>query len=148
MTYPIQSGASFRAAQTVEKPSNTLFGRKTPFCTDVYRLLSNSSSSRAPWGMQPNSWTPWLFFLDQRFPVEYELFSLLSHISILSPYFFPFPRGLQHKRKLYIPCCHQNLHVKANGIFVFLLRHPPLLTTTISDGITHTRKNTFLPPLK
>ena len=24
-------------------------------------------------------------------------------------YFFPFPRDLQHKRKLYIPCCHYKL---------------------------------------
>ena len=38
----------------------------------------------------------------------------------------------------------KNLHVKANGIFVFLLLHPTLLTTTISEGITHTRRNTFL----
>ena len=73
MTYPIQSGASFRAAQTGEKPSNILFGRTTLFCTDVYRLLSNSSSSRAPWGKKSDSWTPWLFFLDQGFPVEYGL---------------------------------------------------------------------------
>ena len=67
------SRASFRAAQTGEKPSNILFGR-TPFCADVYRLHSkSSSSSKAPWGKQPNSWTPWLFFLDQGFPVEYGL---------------------------------------------------------------------------
>ena len=47
-----------------------LFRRTTSFCTDVYRLLSNSSSScMAPWGKQSNSWTPWLFFLDQGFPV-------------------------------------------------------------------------------
>ena len=77
---------------------------------------------------------------------RHALLSLLSHNSISSLYFFPFPRGLQHKRKLFIPCCHKNLHVKANGIFVFLLLHPPLLTTTISEGITHTRKNTFLRP--
>ena len=73
MTYPIQPGASFRAAQTGEKPSNTLFRRTTSFCIDVYRLHSNSSSSMAPWGKQSNSWTPWLFFLDQGFPVEYGL---------------------------------------------------------------------------
>ena len=76
MTYPIPPGASFRATQTGEKPSNTLFRRTTSFCTDVYRLLSNSSSSSssmAPWGKQSNSWTPWLFFLDQGFPVEYGL---------------------------------------------------------------------------
>ena len=74
MAYPIQPGPSFRAAQTREKPSNTFFRRTTSFCTDVYRLLSNSSSSSmAPWGKQPNSWTPWLFFLEQGFPVEYGL---------------------------------------------------------------------------
>ena len=40
----------------------------------------------------------------------------------------------------------KNLHVKANDIFVFLLLRLPLLTTTISEGITHTRKNTFIRP--
>ena len=34
------------------------------------------------------------------------LLSQLYHNSISSLYFFPFPRGLQHKRKLYIPCGH------------------------------------------
>ena len=46
----------------------------------------------------------------------------------------------------YLPRASKNLHVKANGIFVFLLLHPPLLTTTISEGITLTCKNTFLRP--
>ena len=64
---------TFLGSSNWGKPSNTVFGRRTPFCTDVYRLLSNSSSSRAPWGKQPNSWTLWLFFLDQGFPVEHEL---------------------------------------------------------------------------
>ena len=74
MTYPIQSDSPFWAAQTGEKPSNTLFRWTTSFCTDIYRLLSNSSSSSmTPWGKQSNSWTPWLFFLDQGFPVEYGL---------------------------------------------------------------------------
>ena len=62
MTYPIQPEPPFWAA-------NTLLGRTTLFCADVYRLLS-SGSSMAPWGKQFNSWTPWLFFLDQGFPVE------------------------------------------------------------------------------
>ena len=177
------------------------FCRTTLFCTDVYCLLSNSSSM-ASWGKQSNSWTPWLFFFDQGFPVEYGLdtfntphtgttlchpqnwlcrlrcriplrqlalisplgnifwrhacFSpkqpepqnhgdfnvyflkqqtwLLLHMANISPsyvqqclkitihlssrhlatkilsplyhYFFPFLQDLQHKRKLYIPCCH------------------------------------------
>ena len=52
---------------------------------------------------------------------QHTLLSQLYHNSISSLYFFPFPRGLQHKSKLYIPCCHiKNLHVKANSIFVFL----------------------------
>ena len=37
---------------------------------------------------------------------RHALLSLLSHNSISSLYFFPFPQGLQHKRKLFIPCCH------------------------------------------
>ena len=78
MTYPIHPGASFWAAQTGEKPSNTLFGRTTSFCTDVYCLLFNSSSIMTPWGKQSNSWTLWLFFLDQGFPVEYGLFLCVS----------------------------------------------------------------------
>ena len=75
MTYPIHPGASFRTPQTGKKPPNTLFRRTTSFCTDVYCLLSNSSSrsSMAPWGKRSNSRTPWLFFLDQGFPVEYGL---------------------------------------------------------------------------
>ena len=39
----------------------------------------------------------------------------------------------------------KNLHVKANDIFVFLLLYPPLSTTN-SEGITHTRKNIYLCP--
>ena len=37
---------------------------------------------------------------------QHTLLSQLSHNSISSLYFFLFPRGLQHKRKLYIPYCH------------------------------------------
>ena len=53
---------------------HSLFRRTTSFCTDVYRLHFNSSSSiMTPWGKQSNLWTPCLFFLDQGFPVEYGL---------------------------------------------------------------------------
>ena len=37
---------------------------------------------------------------------------LNSHNSISSLYFFPFPRGLQHKCKLYIPCDQQKTIIK------------------------------------
>ena len=36
----------------------------------------------------------------------YTLLSQLYHISISSLYIFPFPRGLQYKYQLYIPCDH------------------------------------------
>ena len=72
MTYPIPTEPPFWAAVIGENRQTLSFGRTTQFCTDVYRLLSKSSS-RASWGKQPNSWTPWLFFLDQGFPVEYGL---------------------------------------------------------------------------
>ena len=87
MTYPIQSELSFRVAQTGEAVKHPLW-MTSSFCTDVYCLLANSScsscssssssssscsSSMAPWGKQSNSWTPWLFFFDQGFPVEYGL---------------------------------------------------------------------------
>ena len=53
-------------------------------------------------------------------PTTHVAISTFSY-SISSLYFFLFPRGLQHKRKLNIPCCHKNLYVKANGILVFFL---------------------------
>ena len=62
MTYLIHLESPFLGSSNWRKPSNT------PFCTDVYRLLSNSSSSRAPWGKQPNSWTPLSIFLRPRIP--------------------------------------------------------------------------------
>ena len=40
---------------------------------------------------------------------QHTLLSQLSHNSISSLYFFPFPRGLQHKRKLCSPCGHEKL---------------------------------------
>ena len=43
---------------------------------------------------------------------QHTLLSQLSHNSILSLYFFPFPRGLQHKRKLSIPCCQWKTIIK------------------------------------
>ena len=72
LSYSVRT--TFLGSSIWGKPSNTLFHRTTSFCTDVYCLISySSSSSIAPWGKQSNSWTPWLFFLDQGFLVEYEL---------------------------------------------------------------------------
>ena len=42
---------------------------------------------------------------------QHTLLSQLSHNPISSLYIFPFPRILQHKRKLNIPCCNKkNYH--------------------------------------
>ena len=53
---------------------------------------------------------PWLSLHTANVPPshvqQHTLLSQLSHNSISSFYFFPFPRGLQHKCKLFIPCCH------------------------------------------
>ena len=75
MAYPIQPGSPFRAAEIGEAAKHSPFRRMTWFCTNVYRLLSNSSSSSilAPWGKQSNSLNPRLFLIDQGFTVEYGL---------------------------------------------------------------------------
>ena len=185
MTYPIQPEPPFGAVQTEEKPSNTLWLNNFVQCRRLTGCATIAAAAWTQWGNLSNSWTPWLFFLDQGFPVEYGLdtfntphtgttlrhpqnwlcrvrcliplwhlvtispqgnifwgharfstnnqnhkitgtstsissnskhyfttrpttrvaFSTLSHNSISSLYFFPFPWGLQHKRKLFIPCC-------------------------------------------
>ena len=84
MTYPIHPELPFWAAVIGESRQTLSFRRTTSFCADVYRLLS-SSSSMAPWGKQSNSWTPWLFFLDQGFPVEYGLDTFNTQHTITSP---------------------------------------------------------------
>ena len=75
MTYPIPPGSPFWAAEIGEAAKHSPYCRTTWFCTDVYCLLSNSSSSSilAPWGKQSNSLNPCLFLIDQEFTVEYEL---------------------------------------------------------------------------
>ena len=72
------------------------------------------------------------------------LLSPLSHNFKSFPYFFPSYETCSININSLFHAAIKNLHVKANGIFVFLLLHPPLLTTTISEGITdtHSRKNT------
>ena len=61
-------------------------------------------------------------------------------------YFFPSYETCSINVNSLFHAAIKNLHIKANGVFVFLLLHPPLLMTTTSEGITHTRKNTFLRP--
>ena len=72
------------------------------------------------------------------------LLSPLSHNFKLFTYFFPYYETCSINVNSLFHAAIKNLHVKANGIFVFLLLHPPLLTTTLSEGITHTRKHIFL----
>ena len=43
---------------------------------------------------------------------RHTLLSQLYHNSISSLYLFPLPQGLQHKRKLYIPCCQLKTIIK------------------------------------
>ena len=63
---------TFLGSSNWGKPSNTPFSQNNFVL--YRRLLSNSSSSSmAPWRKPSKSWTPWLFFLDQEFPVEYGL---------------------------------------------------------------------------
>ena len=75
---------------------------------------------------------------------RHELLSPLHNNFILFPYFFPSYETCSINVNSLFHAAIKNLHIKPNGIFVFLLLHPPLLTTTISERITHTRKNTFL----
>ena len=75
---------------------------------------------------------------------QHALLSPLSHNFKLFPYFFPSYETCSINVNSAFHAAIKNLHVKANGIFVFLHLHPPLFTTTISEGITHARKNTFL----
>ena len=44
---------------------------------------------------------------------QHALLSPLSHNFISSLYFIPFPRGLQHKRKVFISCCHKKPSCKS-----------------------------------
>ena len=73
-----------------------------------------------------------------------KMLSPLSHNFNLFPYFFPSYKTCSINVNPLFHAVIKKLHIKPNSIFDFLLLHPPLLTTTISEGITYTRKNTFL----
>ena len=71
-----------------------------------------------------------------------KMLSQLYHNFISSPYFFPSYETCSINVNSLFHAAIKNLHIKANGIFVlFILLY---FTTTLSEGITHTRKNTFL----
>ena len=67
----------------------------------------------------------------------------LYHNFISFPCYFPSYETCSINVNSLFHAAVKNLHVKLNGIFVFILLHPPLLTTTLSEGITHPRKNTL-----
>ena len=75
---------------------------------------------------------------------RHALLSQLYHNFKSFTYFFPSYETCSLNVNFLFHAAIKNLHVKPNSIFVFLLLHPPLLTTTISKGITHMHKNTFL----
>ena len=68
---------------------------------------------------------------------QHTLLSQLSHNSISSLYFFPFPRGLQHKDKLYFPCCQLKTIPKNISTSYILELLSFIYLTTISAEITH-----------
>ena len=93
-------------------------------------------------------WQTWLLLHTANIPPshvqQHALLSPLSHNFKSFAYFFPYYETCSMNVNSLFHAAIKNLHVKANGIFVFLLLHPPLLTTTIGEGIKLTRKNTFL----
>ena len=78
---------------------------------------------------------------------RHALLSQIYHNSISSLYFFPFPRGLQHKRKLYIPYCQlktlmKKLPASSSSYFFILLYIPYKLSEqTTQRKHTHARYN-------
>ena len=75
---------------------------------------------------------------------RHALLAQLYHNFKSFTYFFPSYETCSINVNSLFHAAIKNLHVKANVIFVFLLLHPTLLTTTISEEIIHTCKNTFL----
>ena len=76
---------------------------------------------------------------------RHALLSQLYHNFISFPYFFPSYETCSININSLFHAAIKNLHIKPNGIFFFLLLHLLLyFTTTISEEIKHTRKNTFL----
>ena len=73
-----------------------------------------------------------------------KMLSPLSHNFISFPYFFTYYQTSSINVNSLFHAAIKNLHIKVNGIFVFFIL---LYFTTLSEGITYTRKNTF-PTLK
>ena len=76
MTYPIHPESPLWATVIGKNRQTLSLAEQLRSVQTSHWLLFNSSSSHssmAPWGKQSSSWTPWLFFLDQCFPVEYGL---------------------------------------------------------------------------
>ena len=73
---------------------------------------------------------------------RHALLSPLSHNFISFPYFFPSYETCSINVNSLFRAAIKNFHIKANGTFVFFILL--YFTTTLSEGITHTRKNTFL----
>ena len=70
MTYPIQPGSSFRAAQIEEAIKHSVFHRQLRSVQTSYCLLfdSRSSSITPPWGKLSNLWTSCVYSLRRRVP--------------------------------------------------------------------------------
>ena len=72
-----------------------------------------------------------------------KILSPLSHNFISFPYFFPSHETYSINVNSLFHAAIKNLHIKASSIFVFFILL--YFTATFSEGITHSRKNTFLP---
>ena len=76
---------------------------------------------------------------------RHALLSPLRNNFISFPYFLPSFLPSYETCSINVnPLFHaaiKNIHIKSNGIFVFLLLHPLLLTTTLTEGITHTQEH-------
>ena len=71
-----------------------------------------------------------------------KMLSPLHNKFISFPYFFPSYETCSINVNSLFYAAIKNLHIKANGIFVFFILL--YFTTTLRKGITHTCKNTFL----
>ena len=112
-------------------------------------LLPETTRAMKSWWLQrlfPQTANMTLATLMANVSPSHALLSPLSQNFKSFPYFFTSNETCNINVNSLFHAAIKNIHVKAIGIFVFLLLHPPLLTTTISEGITHMRKNTFLRP--
>ena len=74
-----------------------------------------------------------------------KMLSQLYHNFILFPNFFPYYESCSINVNPLFHAAIKNLHIKPNGIFVFLLLPPPLFYNNNLRGfnVTNTRKNTY-----